>query len=350
MRVRYGPARVPSVPVVRAAVRAATAGRVLHSAAVVEAPAAAIAVVSYQTRDLLDACLASLRADAEAGLAEVWVVDNGSTDGSPELVAERHPWARLETPGENLGFGRAVNLVAARTSAPWVAAANADIVLEPGALAALLAAGADPGVGALGPRLILPDGSTQPSVQPFPTLAEALIRTSQAVRVSRRARRAVLLEWDPDVARDVPWATGAFLLVRAAAFAQVGGFDERQWLYAEDMDLCWRLTRAGWRVRYEPSARVHHRVSASTREAFGKGLEQQWMGATYAWMVRRRGLARTWATAGVVFGEATARGAVLSALARRDAARYGRRRDVARAQARSARQGLRSRAKLLSVR
>src|SRR5215210_2449375 len=99
-----------------------------------------IAVVSWNTRDLLDACLASMRADAERGLAEVWVVDNGSTDGSTDMVVERHPWAHLLIPDANLGYGPAVNEVARRTTSRWVAPSNSDIELEPGALAQLVAA------------------------------------------------------------------------------------------------------------------------------------------------------------------------------------------------------------------
>ena len=104
-----------------------------------------VAVVSWNTRELLDRCLLALRPEADAGRAEVWVVDNGSQDGSPALVRERHAWARLVEPGENLGYGRAVNLLAERTSSPWIAASNADVALRPGALARLLAVVAEHG-------------------------------------------------------------------------------------------------------------------------------------------------------------------------------------------------------------
>ena len=100
-----------------------------------------VVVVSWNTRELLCACLESLRPDAEAGLADVWVVDNGSTDGSREAVSERFGWVTLECPDSNLGFGPAVNLVAARTEAPWLVAANADTAVAPGAIRALLDAG-----------------------------------------------------------------------------------------------------------------------------------------------------------------------------------------------------------------
>src|SRR4051812_32308342 len=90
-----------------------------------------VAVVSWNTRDLLADCLRSLKPEVDAGRASVWVVDNGSSDGSRELVKSDAPWATLVEPDENLGFGAAVDLVAERTDGPWLAAANADIALDP---------------------------------------------------------------------------------------------------------------------------------------------------------------------------------------------------------------------------
>ncbi|MDQ6605098.1 MAG: glycosyltransferase, partial [Actinomycetota bacterium] len=135
----------------------------------------AIAVVSWNTREALDSCLRSIEPEVRAGTATVTVVDNASVDGTPDFVRGQFPWAELIASPSNLGFGAAVNLAAGRSSAPWIAAANADIELTPGALPALLAAGdRDPSAGILAPRLILPDGSTQHSVHPFPTLGLTL--------------------------------------------------------------------------------------------------------------------------------------------------------------------------------
>ncbi|HEV2754016.1 MAG TPA: glycosyltransferase [Solirubrobacteraceae bacterium] len=142
-------------------------------------PPVAVAVVSWNLRERLDACLHSLRPDHEAGRADVWVVDNASSDGSAQLVRDEHPWARLIALEDNRGYGPAVNLVARRTRTPWVAPANADLRLEPGALAALLRAGeARPHAGVLAPRLLLADGRTQHSVHPFPA-----VRTTLAVNL-----------------------------------------------------------------------------------------------------------------------------------------------------------------------
>jgi len=271
----------------------------------------AVAVVSWNTRELLRACLESLRADADAGRAEVWVVDNASTDGSPELVRESFEWVRLVEAGENLGFGAAVNVVAERSTAPWIAPANADVALEPGALERLLATGAEhPRAGAVAPRLVLPDGATQHSVYAFPTVRFTAAYNLGLARVvpGLGERLCLLGEWDPARPRWVDWAVGAFLVVRREAWDGAGGFDPAQWMYAEDLDLGWRLARMGWRTRYEPRARVRHAESAATRQAWGEAGVRRRQAATYDWMLRRRGRARMRAAALVNALGARARG------------------------------------------
>ena len=272
-------------------------------------PPVTVAVVSWNTRQLLERCLRSLAPEVESGRAEVWVVDNGSSDGSTEAVRAHAPWATLVEPGENLGFGRAVNLVARRSGSEWLAAANADIALEPGALGALLQAGTSAEVGAVAPQLVLPDGSTQHSVYHFPTLPFTLAFNLGIPQRSARLADRLCLEgrWDASRARSVDWAIGAFVLLRRSAFDAVGGFDERQWIYAEDLDLCWRLRRAGWSVRYEPRALVRHDASAATDVVFGADKVERFMAATYASLLRRRGRALTWTIAAVNVAGAAAR-------------------------------------------
>ncbi|MEJ7894389.1 MAG: glycosyltransferase family 2 protein [Solirubrobacteraceae bacterium] len=309
----------------------------------------AIAVVSWNTVALLDRCLASLRAEHEAGRAEVWVVDNASTDDSAALVAERHPWVRLEAARENLGFGPAVNRVAAATATPFLAAANADVALAPGALQALLgAAEAHPHAGAFAPRLLTPNGATQHSVHPFPTVRTGLLLSCGLAGVGPIAR-ALPLEghWDPRVARDVDWAHGAFLLVRRTAWDEVAGFDPEQWLYAEDLDLAWRLRRAGWATRYVPTARVGHAVSAATAGRWSeheRALRTQ--RSAYAWMLARRGMPVTRAVALAHFAGPAVRVALFGAAARVALGRWGARAAAQRRYLAMHRTGLEPRAAL----
>jgi N-acetylglucosaminyl-diphospho-decaprenol L-rhamnosyltransferase len=313
-------------------------------------PKVAIAVVSTNLRELLAACLESMHPAAEAGLAEVWVVDNASTDGSPEMVAERFPWARLIASDRNLGYGRAVNLVAERTDAPWLAPANEDIELRAGALERLLRTGEEhPRAGIVAPRLELPDGSTQHSVHAFPNLGFTLFFNLGLHRLNRRLADRLCIEgsWDSNRPRAVPWAIAAFMIVRREAFEVAGGFSADQFIHSEDLDLGWRMARAGWATRYEPRATVFHVGSAASKKEFGEELWTRWMAATYSWMARRRGPALAWTTAAINVAGAAARWALFGALARVAPARFAPKRDANRNWVRIHSVGLRPRVELL---
>lgn len=281
-------------------------------------PPITVAIVSWNTRGLLRRCLVSLADDIEAGKISAWVVDNASSDGSAEMVRSEFPSVALIDSPSNLGFGRAVNEVAERTDSPWLAASNADVELTPRAVDALLDAGArDPRAGIVAPQLLMPDGAVQHSVHPFPTLLLVAVFNLGLHRLSRQVAERLALEgyWNPHRARRVQWAHGAFLLIRRTAFEAVGGFDANQWLYAEDLDLAWRLREAGWHTRYEPRAVVRHAVSASTIQAFGEERIARHIAATYSWMTRRRGPAITRTTAAFNVAGALARFALLAPLA-----------------------------------
>jgi GT2 family glycosyltransferase len=230
----------------------------------------------------------------------------------------------------NLGYGPAVNLVGRRTRTAWIAAANADVAVEPGALGALIAAGGlDPAAGALAPRLLTPAGTTQHSVHAFPTPATTLVFNLGLWRALPGAGERLCLHgrWDPERPRRVDWAHGALLLVRRAAWEAVGGFDDDQWLYAEDLDICWRLARAGWSTRYEPAAVVHHAVSAATARAWGDDRDVRAQACAYAWMARRLGPARARLVAGLNVAGVLARWAPLAVAAGLDPGRYAPARD-----------------------
>ncbi|MFZ0041185.1 MAG: glycosyltransferase, partial [Solirubrobacteraceae bacterium] len=176
------------------------------------APQITVAVISWNTKELLDRCLTSLEPLHRAGLADVWVVDNASEDGSAALVSERHSWVHLIVSEVNLGYGAAVHLVTAATSGPWLALANADIAVRPGALEALVRAGRDDqAAGILAPRLVLPDGTTQHSVWAFPTVGATIMQNvGPHLTPARLADRLALSgAWNPARARRVPWAEGA---------------------------------------------------------------------------------------------------------------------------------------------
>lgn len=317
------------------------------------APAIAIAVVSWNTRDLLAECLESLESAVRSDRAEVWVVDNASTDGSADLVRERFGWASLIESGGNIGYGPAVNLVGERSATAWIAPANSDLVFEASALDQLLqAAERHPRAGAFAPRLVLPSGDTQHSVHPFPTVPRLAAYNAGLHHVVPRlgARLGIHGYWSPEIEREVDWAHGAFLIVRREAWNAIGGFDPDQWMYAEDLDIGWRLRRAGWPTVYVPAARVRHEVSAATTQAFGADREARAQERSYAWLLRRRGVRTLRAAALLNLSGALARVAILGAAARVRPNRFAVARDAARRWAAIHRTGLQSTDRLRSLR
>jgi N-acetylglucosaminyl-diphospho-decaprenol L-rhamnosyltransferase len=292
-----------------------------------------IAVVSTNLRDLLAATLRSLEAEHRAGRVEVWVVDNASSDGSPEMVRSEFPWVSLIASEENLGYGAAVNRVAERTQGDWIAPANEDIEVRPGAIERLLATGdANRDAAVVAPRLVLPDGSTQHSVHSFPTIPLTLAFNLGLHRVSRRLADRLCIEgyWDPERRREVPWTMATFMLVRREAFDAIGGFDEEQWMHAEDLDLGWRLGERGWKAVYEPEAEVFHVGSAASKKAFGEELMSRYMAASYAWLARRRSLGIARAVALTNAAGAAVRLALYGPLALLRPSRFSKQRDVYR--------------------
>lgn len=308
------------------------------------APPVTVAIVSWNTRDLLSRCLQSMQGEHFSGRAEVWVVDNASQDGSAQMVSEDFGWARLVASERNLGFGPAVALVADRTESEWLVAANADVALTPDGLPVLLDAGTeDPGAGAVAPMLVGPDGEPQHSVYPFPTLPFTVLFNLGLQRVVPGLGDRLCLEgyWNPRRRRRVPWAIGAFLLLRRSAWDAVGGFDRRQWMYAEDLDLGWRLRRGGWATLYAPEAEILHRGGAATEQAFDDRTAR-WLASTYAWMARRRGAPITSVVATLNALGATARWALFATVGLFEP-RFRSRRDVNRRWARLHTVGLRPR-------
>jgi N-acetylglucosaminyl-diphospho-decaprenol L-rhamnosyltransferase len=227
----------------------------------------AVVVVNYESGPALVRCVEGLRSE---GVAEVVVVDNGSADGSLDQLRRRHlPDVEVVVPGRNLGYGSAANRGVAATSAPSVLVCNPDLEVRPGAIAALASAlAADPHDALVGPLIRNEDGTRYPSARRFPSLTDAAGHALLGIfapdnRFTRSYQQAYLDGADrgPEA---VDWVSGACFLVRRSAFEEVGGFDEAYFMYAEEVDLCWRLGRAGWGVTYLPTAEVTHLQGVST--------------------------------------------------------------------------------------
>lgn len=228
-------------------------------------PTVSVVVVSYNTRQMTLACLSALYEDLGDVPAEVWVVDNASSDGSPDAIRVRFPQVRLIANDRNVGFGVANNQAIAQASGEFVLLLNSDAFPKPGAVRVLVDyLRHNPRVGVVGPRLLNADGSLQTSCFRFPSPARAWLENLWVS--SLFANHPVLGDyrsWAHDAEREVDWVIGACLLARREVCQQVGGFDERFFMYAEETDWQRRIRQAGWEIGFTPKAEVVHFGGAS---------------------------------------------------------------------------------------
>lgn len=226
-----------------------------------EQPDISIILVNWNTRDLLLDCLESLPAALANLGAEVWVVDNGSTDDSVAAVRERFPHVQIIANEDNKGFAAANNQAIRASRGRHVLLLNSDTVALPNSLVDLVHfLDVNPAVGIVGSRLLNGDGSLQPSWAAFPTL------WSELRGINVRERRPFTTR-DGTMAYAVDWVGGACLLIRRAAISQVGLLDEQYFMYAEEADWCYRVRKAGWVVCYYPQAQVIHLGGQSSKKA-----------------------------------------------------------------------------------
>ena len=228
---------------------------------------AVLVVINYNTRDDLRACL--LSAEERLPGYPVVVVDNGSHDGSQEMVEKEFHWVRLVRNRGNLGYASACNQGIGVTSEPYVFILNSDVEFPGNGLEEILDfMDEHPEVGALGPLVLNPDGSRQMSCRRFPSLLESVVHgfLGELWPDNPLTRRYQLKDLPTDRPREVDWVSGAAMLLRREAVEKVGGFDERYFMYVEDVDLCWRLRHAGYRVYFHPGFRVVHKVGRSSSQ------------------------------------------------------------------------------------
>jgi GT2 family glycosyltransferase len=227
-----------------------------------------VVVPSWNTREITLACLAHLEAEVGpaggAGLdAEVWLVDNGSRDGTPAAVRERYPWVRLIELPRNLGFAAGINTGLRRIEGRHALLLNSDTRVLPGALRRCVDHLDDhPDVGVVGPRLLHPDGSPQRSVHRLPRLVTEVLPTAL---LEQMLPSRFPSERGGPVTRDVEALRGAALFVRAALLREVGLLPEEYFLFLEETEWCRRIGRAGWRIVHLPAARVVHLLGASSK-------------------------------------------------------------------------------------
>ncbi|MEY3251576.1 MAG: hypothetical protein RL227_549 [Pseudomonadota bacterium] len=229
-----------------------------------------VCIVNWNTRELLRSCLRSLQACTRGLSWEVIVVDNHSSDGSARMVATEFPWVRLLARPDNTGFSRGSNLAATVARGDCLLYLNPDTELSGNALLAMwryLRRHRD--CGAVGCRLLNSDGSLQLTCAcTYPTPRNEL---STLLGLDRLFPRSAIFSaremayWDRAHSRDVDCLSGACMMVPRALAERLGGFDERLFMYAEDLDLCRRIQRSGLRLRYLATESIYHHEGAASR-------------------------------------------------------------------------------------
>ncbi|SRR6266496_936802 len=225
-----------------------------------------IIIVSWNTASLLENCLASILANPPTSPFEIWVVDNASTDDSPRMVRESFPQVHLIENRENVGFARANNQAIQRCMGKHLLLLNPDTLVASGALHALVNfLDQHPEAGAVGARILNPDGSLQITSHPRPTLSRELWRLFHMDALFPYAEYAPT-KWRTKQPQEVDVLIGACLLLRKEVLDQVGFLDEDYFMYSEEVDLCYRIQRAGWCLFWVPQAEVVHFGGQSTKQ------------------------------------------------------------------------------------
>ena len=228
-----------------------------------------IVIVNWNTRDLLARCLESVLDNVRMlkGLnTETFVVDNTSTDGSAPMVRQQFPWVYLIENTKNLGFAGGNNQAIRQSTGRYVLLLNPDTEVMPDALERLVHfMEVHPQAGAVGARILNPDGTLQTSCYPMPTLSREFWRLFH-LDVLWPYGSYHMTDWHTEESREIDVLLGACLLLRRTALDQVGLLDENYFIYSEEVDLCYRLQKANWRLYWVPQAQVVHYGGQSTQQ------------------------------------------------------------------------------------
>ena len=225
-----------------------------------------IIIVNWNTREILDECLRSVYASQTSKQFDLWVVDNASSDGSVQMLQDKYPQVQLISNKVNVGFAQANNQAIDKSSGDYVMLLNPDTVVERDVVENLVNfLNENPDVGAVGPRLLNPDGTLQISAYPRPTLVREFWRLFH-LDCLKNLGEYPMSEWSPTEIRDVDVLMGACFLIRRKVLSQVGLLDEDFFMYSEEVDLCARIQNYGWRISWVPMVEVIHLGGQSTQQ------------------------------------------------------------------------------------
>ncbi len=228
-----------------------------------------IVIVNWNSKELLKNCLSSLREYHDLRDINVIVVDNASRDGSTEMIEASFPEVRVIHSGGNVGFGKANNMAIKTAPTPYILLLNPDTTVFPDTIKQMTGfMDSNPSVGGLGCRMVFPTGETQPiGLQWFPSPLTEFLGLVLVSDKTFHLLRNIIPYKDPDSSGYVSKLYGGCLLIRKAVFDQIGYFDEQFFMYGEDVDLCRRITDAGWKLYYLSSAKIIHLCGGATEQS-----------------------------------------------------------------------------------
>lgn len=255
-----------------------------------------IIIVSWNASDFLEKCIQSILKESSNIQFEIIVVDNDSTDGSPEMLQNLFPSVNLIRNNENFGFAKANNIGIRKARGNYICLINSDVEVLPECFVRMLEyMKKNPEIGMLGPQILNPDETVQRTCRGWPTLWNLFCRAIALDTLFPKMKMFSCREmtyWAQDSIREIEVLSGCFLMVRRGAMDKVGLLDERFFIYAEDVDWCKRFWMAGWKVVYYPLAQSIHYGGASSENAPVRFyLEMQRANLCY-WQKHHGGLAQ----------------------------------------------------------
>jgi|SRR3989344_3455340 len=238
-----------------------------------------VIILSYNTRDITDKCLSRLqvavdRLEKMGSKAEVIVLDNASSDGSVEIIKKNHPWATLIESKENTGYSKGNNIAVKRAKYPLILFLNSDVFVEDDTLVRSLEYFSNHNCDVLGVKLVYENGKLQPSAGDLPNPINSIFWILGLGKIATFHPKSPQFF---SKEKKVGWVMGAFLLIKKEIFVKLGGFDEKIFMYMDEVDLCKRMNSHGLKVCFTPSIVVTHLHRASSKEnpeiAFSKEIK-----------------------------------------------------------------------------
>ena len=226
-------------------------------------------LISWNTSKELKSCLYSVR-DAINDAVQVIVVDNASGDDTVEMIHSEFPWVHLIANKTNYGFGKGCNIGLRESLGRYIFFLNPDSAIEKESLKSIVEFGdSHPEAGILGIKVMNPNGTLQYSCRHFPTVAAGLFRNSILGKFFPKnpyTRDYLMVDWNHNQPQEVDWVSGCALVIRKETIEELGGFDERFFMYCEDVDLAYRAKQKNWKVMYFPGAvSIHSRSKSSDK-------------------------------------------------------------------------------------